>query len=150
MSELQILKYWIQDGDYFTLISKFSNNWHKTCCIGIFWVADYDSEVRIGKFKIWCQNCKIRNGGSKMAATLVEIFSFFAIATKLGIWEFSRSLKSIFFLRFNNRSQIRYITCTYVENSSKIVILYEFKKWNKKTCLPKILQKIYVTVIRVN
>ena len=36
--------------------------------MGIFWVADYDSEVRIGKFKIWCQNCKnskrrIQNGG---------------------------------------------------------------------------------------
>ena len=31
--------------------------------MGIFWVADYNSEVRIGKFKIWCQNWKIRNGG---------------------------------------------------------------------------------------
>ena len=51
--------------------------------MGIFWVADYDSEVRIGKFKIWCQNCKIRNGGSKMAAILVQILSFFAIAPQL-------------------------------------------------------------------
>ena len=31
--------------------------------MGIFWVTDYDSEVRIGKFKIWCQICKIQNGG---------------------------------------------------------------------------------------
>ena len=58
--------------------------------------------------------------------------------------------KNIFFLRFDNRSQIRYITCTYAENSSKIVIFYEFKKWNKKNLPPKILQKIYVTVLRVN
>ena len=59
---------------------------------GYFWVADYDSEVRIGKFKIWCQNCKIRNGGSKMAAILVKILIFFASAPKLGIWGFSGSL----------------------------------------------------------
>ena len=50
--------------------------------MGIFWVADYDSEIRIGKFKIWCQNCKIRNGGSKMAAILVQILSFFAMKIK--------------------------------------------------------------------
>ena len=60
--------------------------------MGIFWVADYDSEVRIGKFEIWCQKWKIRNGGSKMAATLVQILSFFAIALNLGIWGFSGSL----------------------------------------------------------
>ena len=53
--------------------------------MGIFSVADYDSEVRIGKFKIWCQNCKIWNGGSKMADILVQILSFLAIAPKLGI-----------------------------------------------------------------
>ena len=63
--------------------------------MGIFWVADYDFEVKIGKFKIWCQNCKIRNGGSKMAAILVQILSFFAIAPKLGIWGFSGSLITI-------------------------------------------------------
>ena len=57
--------------------------------MGIFWVADYDFEVRTGKFEIWCHNCKIRNGGSKMAAILLQILSFFAIAAKLGIWGFS-------------------------------------------------------------
>ena len=44
--------------------------------MGIFWVADYDSEVRIGKFKIWSQNCKNQNGGSKIAAILVQIRIF--------------------------------------------------------------------------
>ena len=63
--------------------------------MGIFWVADYDFEVRIGKFNIWCQNGKIKNGGSKMAAILVQILSFFAIAPKLGIWGFSGSLITI-------------------------------------------------------
>ena len=60
--------------------------------MGIFWVADYDSEVGIEKSKICCQNCKIRNGVSKMVAILVQILSFFAIARKLAIWGFSGSL----------------------------------------------------------
>ena len=90
--------------DYFTLILKFSNNWHKTWCMGIFWVADYNSEVRIGKLKIWCQNCKIRNVGSKMAAILVQIVSFFAIAPKLGILGFSGSLIAILISVLQNYS----------------------------------------------
>ena len=69
----------------------------------IFWVADYDSEVRIEKFKIWCQKCKIRNGGSKMVAILVQIFSFFAIAPKLGVWGFSGSLITILASELQNK-----------------------------------------------
>ena len=52
VSELQNSKWRIQDGDYVTLMLNFSNNLHKTRCMGVFGVADRKFDVRIANFKI--------------------------------------------------------------------------------------------------
>ena len=97
-----------------SLMSNFSNNLHKTRCMGVFGVVDCKFDVRIANFKIadtrwrlfysnfkvfeqltqnllygyflgrwlrfWSQNCKIRNGGSKMARVDLYTFAFLNFA----------------------------------------------------------------------
>ena len=98
-----------------------------------------------------------------MAVILVQIPSFFAIAPELGIWEFSGSL-------ITNLVSVLQNSKWKTENGSDVSVSrkcfgncyetwytgifgiadFNLKNETKKTCLPKILQKIYVTVLRVN
>ena len=60
VSELQNSKWRIQNGGYISENSQFFRNCVETPCMGVFGVADYESGVRIEKFKMedwkwrWC------------------------------------------------------------------------------------------------
>ena len=76
VSELQNLKWRIQNGGYISANSQFFSNCAETWYFGGF-------RGRWSRF--WHQNCKIKNGRLKMAVMWVEIENVLAIATKLGI-----------------------------------------------------------------
>ena len=52
MSELQNSKWRIQNGGYISANSQFFRNCAETWYMGVFGVADYESGVRIVKFKM--------------------------------------------------------------------------------------------------
>ena len=52
MSELQNLKWRIQNGGYISANSQFCRNCAETLYMGVFGVANYESGVRIVKFKM--------------------------------------------------------------------------------------------------